>query len=88
MPQVYKLVLAARLADAGQCERALQYTERAARALAAAPRRSAALAAAVAQLADRYACCFNYDTRFSFLVSCGYYRAHWRVTSHKLQCHR
>lgn len=54
---MYKLVLAARLADAGQCERALQYTERAARALAAAPRRSAALAAAVAQLADRYASC-------------------------------
>ncbi|XP_047539743.1 uncharacterized protein LOC125073063 isoform X4 [Vanessa atalanta] len=50
---VYKLVLATRLADVGQCERALRYAERAARALTRSPRRAPALTLAVAQLADR-----------------------------------
>ncbi|XP_072935407.1 uncharacterized protein Sec16 isoform X5 [Epargyreus clarus] len=52
--QVYKLLLAARLTEAGQCERALGYVERAARALLAAPRAfPPALAAALAHAADR-----------------------------------
>ncbi|XP_041974268.1 protein transport protein Sec16A isoform X6 [Aricia agestis] len=50
----YKLLQAVRLVDAGLSERALGYCERAARALAAAPHaHSAALAGAVAALADR-----------------------------------
>lgn len=50
--QVYKVVAASRLADAGQCERALGYAERAARAVTRAPRRyPRALPAALARLA-------------------------------------
>ncbi|XP_037871735.1 uncharacterized protein LOC101745679 isoform X1 [Bombyx mori] len=47
--QVYKLLIAVRLTDCGLYERALGYTERAARAAAPAPR----LARALALLADR-----------------------------------
>ncbi|XP_032524345.2 uncharacterized protein LOC116775225 isoform X5 [Danaus plexippus] len=52
---VYKLVLATRLTDAGEAERALRYAEQAARALTASPQRdnTRALAHAVATLADR-----------------------------------
>ncbi|CAG9575325.1 unnamed protein product [Danaus chrysippus] len=52
---VYKLLLATRLTDAGEAERALRYVEQAARALTAGPRGddTRALAHAVATLADR-----------------------------------
>lgn len=52
--QVYKLVLAARLADAGLYERALAYAEAAARAVTLQPARySPRLVAQLAELADR-----------------------------------
>ncbi|XP_068629202.1 uncharacterized protein Sec16 isoform X3 [Battus philenor] len=52
--QVYKLVAACRLLDVGECERALAYVERAARAVTRAPRHyPPALPARLAHLADR-----------------------------------
>ncbi|KAL0850655.1 hypothetical protein ABMA28_012407 [Loxostege sticticalis] len=52
--QVYKLVLATRLVDAGLYERALAYTEQAARAVTRAPREySPTLVRSLASLADR-----------------------------------
>ncbi|KAG6465549.1 hypothetical protein O3G_MSEX015224 [Manduca sexta] len=52
--QVYKLLMATRLVDAGLYERALGYAEQAARALTRAPQHySPALACSLAELADR-----------------------------------
>lgn len=53
--QVYKLMSACRLVDAGQYPRALAYVEAAARAVTREPRLySCALVRALAALADRY----------------------------------